>query len=270
MTAAGLSSKAAPLNTRAGRVQPATNEGDNMAAMLFILVAFLLAPAWLWVLSRPAVGRAILSLLFLFLLTMPVRGATIAPITSLSSSLTCTAQWFAQQTQAGGSSVMSPIVSNTNTISKAILNGTGTGANQAQQVAVHVYNVSASSSSSVDLSAAVTNVVNSSTATFSAIKVILIQLLSSTTTSGNYDATNGTACSSITIDGTVSNAFLSTANGGWLSNSTSKIDIANGQGICQFGDNAGGMPISGTCKVLKITNNDAGNAANVQITLIGI
>lgn len=239
-----------------------------MHPLLLVLAASVIVPALLWVASRPLAGRVALSLLLLLLIQAPVRASNVAPITTLSSSFTGTAQWYAQQTQASGNSVMSPIVSNTNTISKALLNGTGTGANQANQVAVHVYNVTASSSTSVDLSAAVTNVVNAGTATFTAINVILIQLLSSTAASGNYDATNGTACTSITIDGTVSNGFLSQSGTGWLTNNTSKIDIANGQGLALWGDQST-MPIASTYKILKLVNNDSVNAANVQITIIG-
>lgn len=237
--------------------------------MIATFILFLLIPALLFAASCHRLGRSLLMVGLLFLLSEGAAWAT-APITSVTGNLVATSTWSASQTQSGGSTAQPAIQSNGNTIARASFTSTGSGANSINQVAVKVYSIGASSSTTIDLSAAIRNVVNASDATFARIKSITITLLTSTTTSGNYDATQGTACTSITIGNAASNAWISVSNRGGFGGTTFTFDIPNGGSMSWSVDNANGFAItSGSNCNLKILNNDASVAAAVQLTLLG-
>lgn len=189
-----------------------------------------------------------------------------APITSLVASLQATFSATGNQTLANSFTALPQVSNGVNFSKKSNYPTTGTtSANEANQCSCTLYSISASSSTTIDLSAAVTNIVNSSTSTFARIKSIMIQLLSTTD-----DSVNGTACTSITVGDAASNQWISQSLSGGLSTATSQIDIANG-GFCipLSCDNANGTPVGSSYKSFKIVNNDSGHAAAVAISVIG-
>ena len=130
-----------------------------MSTFLFLC---LLLPAVLWLVSNHTLGKLWLRawLLGLLFLCGDRAAEATSPITSVTGSLVGTSQWAASQTQTGGSSIQSPIQSNSSTFSRALFSQTGTGANSINQVAVKVYSIGSSSSTTIDMSAAIRNVVS--------------------------------------------------------------------------------------------------------------
>ena len=155
---------------------------------------------------------------------------------------------------------------NNTTISKIVQNGTS-AANAAAGGSDEVYSAITSipAASSVTLTLnSLTDFLGTTAVNLARIKNILIRLLSAVDDS----VFPGTAASSVTIDGTVASAFLSTSGSGWLTNATSKFDIANGAFVCYGTPSAGGITTAGKT-ALKITNNDGTLAAAVQVSLGG-
>ena len=187
-----------------------------------------------------------------------------APITNLTGVFAANVGLTISQTLSSVSSSLASLSMNPNITGTAKFTSVGTGANQVNQAASKIYSIAASSSTTIDMSAAITNLVNNSTATFARVKVIMIRLLSTTD-----DATNGTLAASITVGNAASNQFISQSGSGFLSSATSTEDIPNGGGRAFWCSNANGVVIDGTHKNLKIANNDAGLAAAVEVTLVG-
>lgn len=186
-----------------------------------------------------------------------------APITALTASLQCLLTFNAQQTVTG---LTKGIRNNDQVTPTATFSVTGAAvANGANQAYSAITSIGAGSSTTIDLSAALTNIVGSSTATFARLKAILIELVSTA-----QDSTNGTACTSITFGAAASNQFITQSSGrGFLGTTTSTHDVPNG-GFYAFGvDNAAGVLVDSTHKSLKILNNDGAVPAAVRITLIG-
>jgi len=189
----------------------------------------------------------------------------VAPISAITGSVEHKITWSASQTPANSPTGASTI-QNSETISrKSTYSATGAGANSINQAMRRFYSIAGGGSTTIDLAAAVRNIVNDATATFARVKTISIRLLSI-----GDDATNGTAATSITIGAAASNQFISQASGrGFMGTTTSTFDIPNGGGLTFSCDNAAGVLVDGTHKDLKIANNDGSVAASVEIALLG-
>ncbi len=206
----------------------------------------------------------LLLMLAAWLLLCPAESGATSPINTVTGSFGMSPQWSAIQTLAGAGPSVNNVQSSTQFTGKSNYTATGATANKCNQVSSKVFSVAASLTTTIDLSAAFTNVVGSTTATWKRIKAVHIQLLSVA-----QDSANGTACSSITIGNNVSNNWISQSHSGWLGSATSVFDLANGQQLSWSTDNAGGVVVDNTHKILLLTNNDVGVAAAVNITMIG-
>lgn len=188
---------------------------------------------------------------------------------SLTSNLLVQLGWNATKNVVG-----SDYTPNTNqsTVKKALSIGTAVAdaaAGGGDELVSFVQTIAASGSASIDLTS-LTDILGATGVSLARVKAIVIRLLSATD-----DTTIGTAAASVTIDNTVTNALSSQSNSGWFSNAAegaangSKFAIPNG-GVLAFGTPAAaGVLVDPTHKVVKVTNNDAGLAAKVQISLVG-
>ena len=189
----------------------------------------------------------------------------VAPITSLTTTISSIVNANAQQTLANAPTAF-PQFGPSGNITRAVQYNTGTttakGANQQMS---KIISVTAGGSTTIDLTAAFTNIVNASNATFARIKGIRISLLSVAD-----DSVNGTAASSITIGNNGSNDFTSqSGNRGWFGSATSTFDLANGDDVCWKTVSANGVVVDATHKIIKITNNDGAIAASVLVEILG-
>lgn len=135
----------------------------------------------------------------------------------------------------------------------------GTAASCVNQIVTTVVTPAASGTSNVDFTGSLTNIVGDATAAMSAVKAILVELIST-----DQDSTNGTACSSITI-GNGTNPWLAPFGG------TGTYTIKNGGRWFHEDPSAAGLAVTAsTGDILKVLNNDGSNAAYVRITLLGL
>ncbi len=158
-----------------------------------------------------------------------------------------------------------PLQSN-QTVKKIVAVGTAAAnaaAGGSDEAASFLITLSASASVSTDLTS-ITDIMQTASVTLARIKALIIRLLSATD-----DATNGTAASGITIDGTVTNGLLSATGSGWLTNSTSKFDVPNGGKISFGTPAAAGVVVNSGSKIVKITNLDGALTAKAQLTCAG-
>lgn len=205
------------------------------------------------------ISIAILVLSFLLL------ALGVAPITAVTGSLSCIAQWNAAQTLANASSAVQQPTSNTTINKKSNYSVTGAAvANAINQVTSRIYSVAGGGTTTIDLTAAIRNVVNDSTATLARIKGFLVRLLSTTD-----DATNGTAASSITLGNSGANDWTSQSGSTGFGSATSVFTVKNGSWMGFGNDDANGTVIDATHKNLKIANNDGAVAAAVELTFFG-
>ena len=137
------------------------------------------------------------------------------------------------------------------------------------QLASFITTIAASGNASIDLTV-LTNLLQQTAVVLVRVKSIMIQLLSLTD-----DTVNGTNCSSITINNTVTNAFSAQSNSGWFGNAAegaaggSKFVIPNGGTLAFATPAAAGVLVDGTHKVINYVNNDGSNGAAVQTTIFG-
>lgn len=117
-------------------------------------------------------------------------------------------------------------------------------------------NVANGTPATVDLTS-VTDFLGQSSVSFARVKAYMIRLISSAD-----DATNGTLCSGITVNGS-GGTNLAVLPG--IANAT----LGNGDVLCWATNSATGTAVSGTTKNIYIANNDASHTASVQITIIG-
>lgn len=104
-----------------------------------------------------------------------------------------------------------------------------------------------------------TDVLSRTGGSFARIKYVEFWLLSTAD-----DATNGTACSSVTCGNTASNQQLL-----FLGAAAHTFVVKNGDIICYSNRSAAGLTVDGTHKSFLVTNNDGANAAALQITVVG-
>lgn len=137
----------------------------------------------------------------------------------------------------------------------------GTGVDSANQIVTTALSIAASGTNDLDLSGSLTNIVGDTTATLSAVKAIMVELINVA-----QDSTNGTACSSITIGADATNPWLAPFDAG-----TGTYTIKSGGRWFHEDPTAGGLPVTAsTGDILQIVNNDAGVAAYVRVTIIGL
>lgn len=185
-------------------------------------------------------------------------------IDTLTAQLTISASWTAQKNLTGTD--YSP-TTNASGFNKKQSLGTNANSNTtggADELISFVSTIANSGNTTIDLTNT-TDILSQANTNLARVKSLVIRLLST-----DDDATNGTACTSITIDGSVSNAFLSGSGGkGWLAANTSTLDIPNGGAVAmEFASNTGVL-VNSTVKNIKIINNDAGHPAAYQITVMG-
>lgn len=189
----------------------------------------------------------------------------VAPITAVTGSLSCIAQWNAAQTLPNASSAVQQPTSNTTINKKSNYSVTGAAvANGINQVMSRIYSVAGGGTTTIDLTAAIRNVVNDGTATLARIKGFMVRLLSVAD-----DATNGTAASSITLGNSGANDWTSQGGSTGLGSATSTFVVKNGSWMGFGNDDAAGTVIDATHKNLKIANNDGAIAAAVELTFFG-
>lgn len=154
-------------------------------------------------------------------------------------------------------------VRNTETLTRRITFTKGAGADAINELCSFIQTVNASSTVDVDLSAALTNVVNSAAVTIARIKFIAIELLTATDTDAT-GAVIGTACSSILVGGDATAPWL------FLVDGTDKVRLLNGDFIAVSRRGATGLVVTGaSADVLQIQNEDAVVAAKVRVTVFG-
>lgn len=128
----------------------------------------------------------------------------------------------------------------------------------ADQVYSALLSIAGSGNTTIDLQS-FTNFAGETSCSFTRIKYLMIRLLSV-----EDDATNGSACSGITVEPDASNGWT-----GLLAAAGDKITLGNGDMI-KFGTRrAAGVTVGASNKVLKITNTDGSVAAKVQVTIVG-
>lgn len=158
-------------------------------------------------------------------------------------------------------------IANSSSPSKTITVGTSAANNAAgggDECALFLTSVTASSNTTIDLTS-VTDLLNTAAVTLARVKWVVFQLLSATD-----DATNGNACSSVTLDSSAPNGWTSQSFSGGFGNATSKLDIPNGAVSNLIGVvSAAGVVVDSTHKIIKVINNDGALTAKFQTTLVG-
>jgi hypothetical protein len=129
----------------------------------------------------------------------------------------------------------------------------GTGANQADRIYAKRHTINAGGTLDLDLAGSLVDFFGN-TITFAKVTYLYIELVSKTP-----------QASSIEIGGAAANQFV-----GWIDTAAAKIKVP-GPGIFALGSAAaGGYTVTpGTGDILRITNNDGANAAEVNIAIIG-
>lgn len=139
--------------------------------------------------------------------------------------------------------------------SKTIANASAGGADE---LISKVYTAAASGTVSIDLTSLV-DALQVSGISLARVKGLLFRLLSVAD-----DATNGTACSSVTIGNAGSNPNIM-----FLDDPTHGVILSNGDFIAWGTPQAAGIAVSSSHKVILITNNDSGNGMAVQVSILG-
>lgn len=174
--------------------------------------------------------------------------------TSLAGGISAALNWNLTKTNTGLQSV-----SWTDSVTKAFTIADGVGANQAQLLYAGVRTIAAAGTDNVDVFGSLSDPLGT---VFSAaeIKAIFVHLLSVAD-----DATNGTACSSITIGNHATLAFL--AGFGAAAHTWT---ILSGQIFLATNFSAAGWPsVAATSDMLKVLNNDGAVAAAYKLILWG-
>lgn len=121
----------------------------------------------------------------------------------------------------------------------------------------YIITIANSGNSTVDLTS-LTDILQTAGVNLARVKGWMIRLLST-----DDDATNGTNCTSITVGNAASNQW----NMNLGTNATATIKNGGFFGYCD--PTAAGETVNATKKNLYIVNNDSGNSAAVQISLVG-
>lgn len=136
----------------------------------------------------------------------------------------------------------------------------GTAVDQISQALTTTVSIAGGATNNFDLVGNMTNVVGDASAPLTGIKSILIELINVA-----QDATNGTACTGITIGNHATAAWVAPFG------ATGTYVIKSGGYWHHEEPTAGGVAVTATtADILKIVNNDGAVAAYVRITIIGI
>jgi hypothetical protein len=112
----------------------------------------------------------------------------------------------------------------------------------------------------------VTNILNTANVNLARIKGFHIRLLDTTD-----DATYGTNCTSIRVGGAASTQqqLIFTTTDAVNTGNTAAATVYKGGSLQYFDRTAAGLTVSNTARSLLFLNNDATNAAKIQLTLVG-
>ena len=182
-------------------------------------------------------------------------------LSSLSYSTQGNGSWTAQKNVTGASpnTNQSSITNAKATLGTQAANNAAGGADE---LYFSIASIAASGTLSLNLQS-LTDILGAAL-NFARVKAIKLQLLSTA-----QDSVNGTNCSSVSLDTATTNSLTSQSKSGWLNNATSGIDLPNGCYLEFACPNANGITVDATHNILHFTNNDAGNAAAMQITVVG-
>jgi hypothetical protein len=183
-------------------------------------------------------------------------------LSSLTATFSSTFNYQGTKTETGFANALQ----NNNSPTKKVSLGTAnanSAAGGADEVYAAVLSIAASGNTTINLSS-FTDVVNQGSIGFARIKYYRFHLLST-----SDDATNGTACTSISIGNAASHPFLfNWTLGGTLPTCT--FTLSNGE-VWEWGSpNGTGLTVtSGSNDQIYIVNNDGTHAAGVLVVLCG-
>jgi hypothetical protein len=141
----------------------------------------------------------------------------------------------------------------------------GAGVGAVNEAYWNVLTVGAGANTTLDLSAALTDVLGQ-TFGFARVKAFMVWLLAAADTL--VDGTVGTACSGVTLGNAATNPWAGT--GYPVSDqATGTITLANGERRGWARGDATGWVVDGTHKSLKVLNNDGAVAAKLVIAALG-
>ncbi len=134
----------------------------------------------------------------------------------------------------------------------------GTGAGNSKIFYQHTYTLAASASQDVDLAGAVADVFGN-TVTFAKVKIIYVELQTTTTATSIY------------VGGSSSNGFINwISSAGTFATDQPKITVRNGGVFLLACTDATGYAVTaGTADILKLTNADGANSATVRVAIVG-
>jgi hypothetical protein len=156
----------------------------------------------------------------------------------------------------GGSTVSQPVISLMNTSAGVAV--ANTAANGADQCLSAIFPITASGTTTIDLTS-FTDCVGRTAQSFARVKFLFFRNVSLA-----QDPTYGGSASQVTIGAAGSNPFVMNLGG------TTPTKIVKLGEFDAWGTNgATGYTVSGTNKNILITNNDATNAASVEVVVIG-
>lgn len=162
---------------------------------------------------------------------------------------------FARQLTGGTNNITGAVE-----ITKTTTWAFGTGVTQFNQPLTTTVSIAGGATNNFDLASSLTNVVGDASATLTGIKHILIELISVA-----QDATNGTACTGITIGNHATAAWAAPFG------ATGTYAIKNGGYWAHEEPTAGGVVVTQTtADLIKIVNNDGAVAAYVRISVFGL
>ena len=181
-------------------------------------------------------------------------------ITTLTASLTATASWNAAGSKTGTDYANAVPVSNSGfstkqSVATTIANASAGGGNQ---FISNIVTIAGGGSTTIDLTS-LTDILGQTGVSLARYKGILFRLLSVAD-----DATNGTACSGVTIGNNAANDINN-----WYGGATGTLTLGNGEHTQWASPSAAGKVVDGTHKIIKIANNDGAVTAAVQYTILG-
>lgn len=176
-------------------------------------------------------------------------------VTSMQLSLTI--NWAVGKTRTG----LQP-VTNQQTLQHRVAFTKGVGSDQINELVCYIHTVPAGTTVDIDLSAALTNVVNDPTVTLARVKFLFVKLLA-TADLDEEGNTIGNGCTGITLGGDA-NSFP------FLKDPTDKLDLGNGDFHFLSRRSATGIVVTpSTGDILQIQNTDGGVDAKVLLLIGG-
>jgi hypothetical protein len=138
----------------------------------------------------------------------------------------------------------------------------GVGAGAINELVAYVHTVTAGATVDIDMSAALTNVVNDLAITLARVKVFFAKLLSASDTDADGNVI-GNACSGVTLGGDAANWLF-------LTDPSDKVRINNGDMLLLTRKDATGLVVTGTtADILQVQNHDGAVDAKLLLILGG-